>query len=611
MRQKVGLYQISWCLGLVFILFSTGLAWQFIQFTDTHIGDQVGTETFKQVIPAMNALQPKPEFIINTGDLTELGSELEFSLYSTFIHQIDIPVYSVMGNHEIRWSDSYKKRFERYFGKRYYSFDHKGLHFVILDDTIPMQHHGHIYQSQLDWLTRDLTSLKQGTPVILALHHPPASDGRYIDNDRELFKVIRPYNVIAILVGHGHIEKLTYTENIPILMTKATRTGGYKLFEVGDNEITAYACEIGKTAATDTIRISLKRVVPHPAESDEEIQSAHILWKTKIADGLQFPPAIGEGKLFFGTEWGKFYALNAKTGKQIWKVNVNSAIVGSPAFADGTVYIGTVDGGIYSFQAKNGKLNWKFQTGGAIIASPTVNSGLLYIGSGDRNFYAIDCKTGQERWKFGCQDHISAQALVHQGKVYFGSWDGNAYSLDAYTGTTCWINRVGTSIYWAPSVTMPVLAGNKVIYTALESIDKRVLGRVYAFELFSGNTVWTMVTRACQTNPAYDGTNVYHFGLSGEIMAIDAETGTKNWSLQLKQPIFASHILIDNNTFYIPLLNGDLAILNPIDGTRIQRIPISKTGFLFSGPVINNGICYQPAFDGTVVAIDLSKISRN
>jgi predicted MPP superfamily phosphohydrolase len=107
------------------VLISLGFGWQFIQITDTHIGDQGGNDKFKQVIPAFNALQPKPEFIITTGDLTELGTEEQFSLYSTFIHQINIPVYSVMGNHEIRWSDSYKSRFERYFGKRYYSFDHK------------------------------------------------------------------------------------------------------------------------------------------------------------------------------------------------------------------------------------------------------------------------------------------------------------------------------------------------------------------------------------------------------------------------------------------------------------------------------------------------------
>ncbi|MFB3896246.1 MAG: PQQ-binding-like beta-propeller repeat protein [bacterium] len=599
--------QIQTLIIFLFILTSFSFSWQFIQMTDTHIGDQVGNDKFKEVIPAFNALNPKPDFIFTTGDLTELGAEDQFSLYSTYINQIHIPVYSVMGNHEIRWSDSNKFRFKRYFGNRCYSFDHKGIHFVMLDDTIPMQHYGHFYQAQLDWLKQDLISLKKNTPVILAMHHPPAAETRTIDNDVELFDMIQPYNVIAILVGHGHVEKSSSYANIPILMTKATRTGGYKLFDVGDKEIIAYASEIGKTEATDTIKISLTRVIPSGPKPVEPNLDSKILWKTRIDDGLQFPPAAGEGKLFYGTEPGTIYALEEKSGKPVWKMNIISTIVGSPAYANGMVYIAATDGMIYSLQAKDGVLNWKYQTGGPIIASPQIKDNIVYVGSGDHYFYAIDGLTGQLKWRFVCQNHVSAAALVSQGKVYFGSWDGNAYCLDAYTGAICWIDPIGNSIYWAPSVSAPIQAGNKVIYTALELIDKRVLGRVYALDALSGNTAWTMVTRSCQTNPAYDGKKVYNFGLGGEIMAIDAETGTKSWSIQLKQSILASDIIIKNNHFYIPLLSGDLMIVNPIDGKEIQRIPVSKTGFLFSGPVIDNDICYQSAFDGTVAAFPINR----
>ena len=607
MERKIRVYQIMLYISLVFLLYSTGFGWQFIQMTDTHIGDQAGNEKFKEVIPAFNALQPQPDFIINTGDLTETGTEAQFSLYTTLIHQINIPVYSVMGNHEVRWTDICKERFVNYLGKRYYSFDHNGLHFAVLDGTIPLQHHGHFYRTQLNWLKEDLARLKKRTPIILAMHHPPASDGRYIDNDTELFEVIRPYNVVAMLVGHGHINQIINYENIPILMTKATKSGGYKIYDVGTKGITAYAYEIGKPIATDTIQIPLTRIIPPESSSVPETPEANILWKTRIADGLQFRPAVGEGKLFYGTEPGELYALDAKSGKQVWKKKVKGAIIGSPAYAEGNIYIAATDGTIYSFRAKDGEPNWKFQTGSAIIASPTVNSGILYVGSGDKYFYALDGLNGTLKWKFKCQDHVSSRALVNQGKVYFGSWDGNAYCLDAYTGATCWVDQIGKSIYWAPSVTEPILSDNNVIYTALEWIDRRVLGRVYALNALSGETVWAMVTHPCQTNPAADVDKIYDFGFGGEITALDAKTGNKVWSVQFKQAILASDIVINNNNFYIPVLTGELAILNPTDGKEIQRVPISRTGFLLSGPVIDNGICYQSAFDGTVVAFPINQ----
>jgi outer membrane protein assembly factor BamB/predicted phosphodiesterase len=611
-KPQVLRWMLTFC--YLFILFCSGFAWQFIQMTDTHIGDQAGNAKFQEVIPAFNALLPKPDFIINTGDLTEAGTETQFSLYTTLIHQINIPVYSVLGNHEVRWTDICKERFVHYFGNRYYSFDHNGIHFVILDGTIPLQHHGHFYRTQLAWLKKDLKHLKKKTPVIITLHHPPASGDRVIDNAPALFEVIHSYNVVAILVGHGHINQLNYYENIPILMTKATRSGGYKIYDVGTKEITAYAYEIGKTIASDTIRISFNREKMEEGrgkQKPKDEKSSFFLAKrssfvSRISDGLQFPPAIGEGKLFYGTEPGQLYALDAKSGKQVWKKKVTGAIIGSPAYAEDNIYIAATDGGIYSFRAKDGKPNCKFQTGGAIIASPRVKDNILYVGSGDHNFYAIDCKTGKEKWEFRCGNFVSSRALVHQGKVYFGSWDGNAYCLDAYTGATVWVNPVGKSIYWAPSVTDPVLVDTTVIFTALEMIEKKVMSRTYAFDCFTGATVWTAIIKICQTTPGVYSNNLYFVSLGGEVNALNAGDGSQVWATELNQAVYANEFFANGEKIFIPLLNGELALLNRTDGKEIQRVPISSTGFLFSGPVVYNGICYQSAFDGTVVAFPIN-----
>ncbi|MDI6783124.1 MAG: PQQ-binding-like beta-propeller repeat protein [bacterium] len=529
----------------------------------------------------------------------------------------------------MRWTDIYKERFVNYFGKRYYSFNHNGIHFVILDETIPLQHHGHIYQAQLEWLKKDLKKLnrlhqgfvgqEKGMPVILAMHHPPASDGRYIDNDVELFEAIRPYNVVAILVGHGHVNQIHYHQNIPILMTKATMSGGYKLFEVTKEGITAYNYEIGKPIASDTIRISLNREKMEEGrgkQKPKDEKSSFFLaeqssFVSRISDGLQFPPAVGEGKLFYGTEPGELYALDAITGKTLWRKKVNGSIVGSPAYAEGYIYVSSTDGGIYCFSARSGKPKWKFQTSGAITASPRVADGILYLGSGDYNFYALDSKTGKLKWKFQCGNFISSRALVNQDKVYFGSWDGNAYCLDAYTGATGWVNPVGKSIYWAPSVTDLVLVDTTVIFTALEIVEKKIMSRIYAFDAFTGATVWTAITKICQTTPAVDSNNLYFVSLGGEVIAFSGADGKPIWSVNLNQAIYANELVANCEKLYIPLLNGELAILDASNGKEINRVLISSTGFLLAAPVIDNGVCYQSAFDGTIKAINLTQMNAD
>src|SRR5690606_24660890 len=68
-----------------------------------------------------------------------------------------------------------KRFFEKYFGPRYYSFDHKGWHFITLDDMVVTEERsyvGRIDSLQLAWLREDLEQVADSTPVVIMAHIP-------------------------------------------------------------------------------------------------------------------------------------------------------------------------------------------------------------------------------------------------------------------------------------------------------------------------------------------------------------------------------------------------------------------------------------------------------
>jgi 3',5'-cyclic-AMP phosphodiesterase len=145
----------------------------FIFITDIHIQtERNAVEGFKKAIEEINNINP--DFVITGGDLIydALGVSYEradslFNLYNETIKLINSPVYNTIGNHEIfGWYEKSnvqkdhpefgKKMYENRIGKTYYSFEHKGVKFFILDsiEEIPEggKYYGYVNNEQIAWL---------------------------------------------------------------------------------------------------------------------------------------------------------------------------------------------------------------------------------------------------------------------------------------------------------------------------------------------------------------------------------------------------------------------------------------------------------------------------
>ncbi|WP_434081225.1 metallophosphoesterase family protein [Sanguibacter sp. Z1732] len=181
----------------------------FAMLMDLHIDDErpARTADFERIMAHIEARNPG--FVLNCGDITELGLAREYEAYLAAIPEsLREAMMEVPGNHEQQWSVNYDL-YEQYLGEGTYSFDAGGLHFIGLDPQAMMEWGWFYDDDVLDWLERDLRSVPEATPIILFQHYAMGADWNYVHNDDEVLRIIEGYPVRGIFVGHSHLTEVS------------------------------------------------------------------------------------------------------------------------------------------------------------------------------------------------------------------------------------------------------------------------------------------------------------------------------------------------------------------------------------------------------------------
>jgi 3',5'-cyclic-AMP phosphodiesterase len=194
------------------------------QISDLHIKDP-GALAYRHVdtaahlsrcVAALNALAPRPEAVVITGDLVDQGSPTQYAHLRTLLGALEIPYYLLVGNHDEREAlrTVFPDRPELRTGGAFvqYALDVGPLRLVALDSVVPGQSGGDLCAERLDWLAAQLEAAR-GRPVIVALHHPPFACGiAHMDAMRlsppaaqrlEALVAQHP-NVERVICGHVH-----------------------------------------------------------------------------------------------------------------------------------------------------------------------------------------------------------------------------------------------------------------------------------------------------------------------------------------------------------------------------------------------------------------------
>jgi 3',5'-cyclic-AMP phosphodiesterase len=155
----------------------------FVQISDSHIGFNKDanpdvTATLREAIAKINALPTPPSFVLHTGDLTQLSKPEEFDTLAESLKSLKTGrIFYVPGEHDVLSDngETFRERFgQGTQGDGWYSFDQNGAHFIGLVNVLNLKAGGlgYLGPDQLEWLEKDVSSLKSSTPIVVFAHIP-------------------------------------------------------------------------------------------------------------------------------------------------------------------------------------------------------------------------------------------------------------------------------------------------------------------------------------------------------------------------------------------------------------------------------------------------------
>ena len=191
----------------------------FVQISDSHMGfnkaanpDVLGT--LKAAVNKVNGLPSTPDFILHTGDISHLSKPEEFDTVEQVLKSASAQqIFYVPGEHDILNDDGaqYRERFAKGSrGAGWYSFDHRGAHFIALVNVQSLKAGGlgSLGPEQLVWLANDVKNLSKSTSIVVFAHIPLWSVypewGWGTEDSAQALGYLKRFGSVTVLNGHIH-----------------------------------------------------------------------------------------------------------------------------------------------------------------------------------------------------------------------------------------------------------------------------------------------------------------------------------------------------------------------------------------------------------------------
>lgn len=228
----------------------------FAYVSDSHIQHIKGNKFVRNwdrglitAVAETNLLEPKQDFVMFGGDLAQMGSKPELDHGAELLAKLNYKTHMVMGEHDYYldlgeyWSEL--------FGPQWYSFDHKGVHFVVLNSilthdewTFNRWENGErrmsemagldnpngspfmVGEKQRKWLAKDLEKIDRNTPLVVFSHSPLQKIYKgwnfWTDDAEQVQALLAPFARVNVIYGHVHQIQYNQIGNISFNAVMAT-----------------------------------------------------------------------------------------------------------------------------------------------------------------------------------------------------------------------------------------------------------------------------------------------------------------------------------------------------------------------------------------------------
>jgi Icc protein len=202
-----------------------------------------------RAVAEANLLEPKPDFVVFGGDLAQLGTKAELDHGAEMLSALGYKTHMVMGEHD--YYLDLGKYWRELFGDHYYSWDHKGVHFVTLNSILTYDAWTHerwesaerrmnemagldnpngspfmIGDKQMQWLKKDLSKVAKDTPVVVFSHSPLQKIYKgwnfWTEEADDIQAMLKPFDKVNVIYGHVHQIQYNQIGNIAFTSVMST-----------------------------------------------------------------------------------------------------------------------------------------------------------------------------------------------------------------------------------------------------------------------------------------------------------------------------------------------------------------------------------------------------
>ncbi len=228
----------------------------FAYISDAHIQHIHGTKFVHnwdrgliRAVAETNLLDPKPDFVIFGGDLAQLGKKEELDHGAEMLSKLNYKYRCVMGEHD--YYLDLGKYWSELYGPHYYSWDHKGVHFITLNSILTYDDWTYnrwptdmqrmiemagldnpngspflVGEEQRNWLQKDLEKVGKDTPIVLFSHSPIQKIYKgwnfWTEDAEEIQAMLQPFKDVTVVYGHVHQIQYNQIGNISFCAVMAT-----------------------------------------------------------------------------------------------------------------------------------------------------------------------------------------------------------------------------------------------------------------------------------------------------------------------------------------------------------------------------------------------------
>ena len=322
--------------------------------------------------------------------------------------------------------------------------------------------------------------------------------------------------------------------------------------------------------------------------------------------GNSASPVAADGVCYFASG-DRIYAVDMVNGNLKWKypvdVPLTSSVKATPAIIDGKLYFGTNDGKLYCLNAATGSFEWFFETRGSLRCPPVVLDDIMYLGSDDNSIYTIHASSGDIGWSkpFTARDDFANGVAVGAGMVVGTCMDGVMYGVNANSGKPKWMFRLPN----APVKTSPIMTESQTIAT--------VGNMVFGVTTRSGQQKWAIqLPSEASATPATDGMNIfvpchdkklYCYNISGRQPVLKWTEPADVGGIPMSSPTVADQLV------YVTGSHGVVSAFSVDDGTLKWRYSftasaVTTPGSLYTdastSPIVSNGSLLILTDDGVL-----------